>query len=312
MKRIQNIISESRFTLPVIAVYGAAVWCAAGLLSEHWWVQFACFAASTYLMMELNNSNALIRIYSRMVSCAFIVLSSSVTFMFSSVSQAVAAMCVLASYLLLFRTYQDRTAMGRTFYAYLFIGLGAMAYPETLYFVPALWLLSILCLQAPSWRNFFASVFGLLTPYWFAAVWFIYQEDFTLPMTHFASLAEVCLPPNYSHITLSHALAFIYILIIGLTGIVHYLRTSYNDKIRIRMLYQFFITMNLLSAVLLVIMPQHYDFLLRMMIINTSPLIAHFIALTRTRVTNIAFYVITLSALMLTAYNLWTSSSVLL
>ena len=78
------------------------------------------------------------------------------------------------------------------------------------------------------------------------------------------------------------------------------------------MLYQFFITMNLLSAVLLVIMPQHYDFLLRMMIINTSPLIAHFIALTRTRVTNIAFYVITLSALMLTAYNLWTSSSVLL
>lgn len=310
MKRIQNRISESKFSLPVTIVYGAAVWFAAGLTGEQWWVQFACFVASVGLMMELNNSNALIRIYSRMVSCSFIVLSSSVAFMFSSVHQALAAMCMLVSYLFLFRTYQDRASVGRTYYAYLFVGLAGIAYPETLCLVPVFWLLSIFFLHSMSWRNFFASIYGLLTPYWFAAVWFIYQKDFTLPLNHFSRIAAVSMPPDYSTLTPGHIAAFLFTLIICLTGIVHYLRTSYNDKIRTRMLYQFFMTMSLLSAALIIVLPQHYDLLLRMMIINTSPLIAHFIALTRTRVTNIAFCVITLLALILTGYNLWTSSSI--
>ena len=45
------------------------------------------------------------------------------------------------------------------------------------------------------------------------------------------------------------------------------------------------------------------------MIITTAPLIAHFIALTHTKVTNIAFCVLTGLTLLLTAYNLWMSLS---
>jgi len=82
MKRVQNVISESRLTLPVVATYGMGTWAAAGLFHEQWWIQLACFAISTYLMIELNNSNALIRIYSRMVSCSFIILSSAMCFLF--------------------------------------------------------------------------------------------------------------------------------------------------------------------------------------------------------------------------------------
>ena len=43
-------------------------------------------------------------------------------------------------------------------------------------------------------------------------------------------------------------------------------------------------------------------------IISTSPLIAHFITLTRTRITNIAFFVILIAAFALIGFNLWTSS----
>ncbi len=310
MKRVQNIISESRLTLPVVAAYGMAVWAAAGLFREQWWIQLACFALSTYLMIELNNSNALIRIYSRMVSCSFIVLSSAMCFLFSSIDQAVAELCVIASYIMLFRCYQDRQAAGRTFYTFVCLGLASMFYVHTLFYIPAVWLLMAFYLQSFCWRSFVASLLGLITPYWFAAVYFIYLEDFSLPIQHFAALADFRFPYDYTLITPQQALTFAFILTIAITGTIHYLRTSYNDKIRIRMLYNCFIIMNILSTAFLIVQPQHYDFLIRMIVINASPLIAHFIALTHTRITNISFMIITVSALLLTAYNLWISSSI--
>ena len=60
--------------------------------------------------------------------------------------------------------------------------------------------------------------------------------------------------------------------------------------------------------VFLLIQPQHEDLMLRVIIITTSPIIGHFIALTRTWITNIAFFVILGIALLLTIYNLWSSS----
>jgi hypothetical protein len=66
--------------------------------------------------------------------------------------------------------------------------------------------------------------------------------------------------------------------------------------------------MDVVAMAFLILQPQHDDLLLRLVIITTSPLIGHFVSLTRTRLTNIAFCVILGLALILTAYNLWTSS----
>jgi len=40
-----------------------------------------------------------------------------------------------------------------------------------------------------------------------------------------------------------------------------------------------------------------------------SPIVAHFFALTHTRLTNILFIVIIIMTLLFTGYNLWMSSS---
>jgi len=68
--------------------------------------------------------------------------------------------------------------------------------------------------------------------------------------------------------------------------------------------------MALLAIVLLVLQPQHYDVLMRLLIINTAPFAAHFVALTYTKLTNIAFCVIVGLCLLITAYCLWMSSSI--
>lgn len=308
--RLQNRVSESRLTLPSVSFYAILVWIAGGLTDGQMWIQFACFATSTYLMVELNNSNALIRIYSRMVSCAFLALSCAAGFLFHSMGGAVTELCVIGSYTMLFKSYQDRQSAGWTFYAFLCIGLGSMFQVAVLYYVPVIWLLMALYIRSMSWRTLAASAIGLCAPYWFAGAWLVYDGGTDYMTAHFTQLAQFRQPFDHTALSAHQAVTLLFIIAISITGIVHYYRQSYNDKIRIRMFYYCFIMMDLVSVALVLLQPQHYDLLMRMIIINTSPLIAHFIALTRTRATNAAFYTIAAATLLLTAYNLWMPSTI--
>lgn len=110
MKRLQNKVSDSKLSLPITSVYAIGVWVLAGLIQEAWWIQFGCFTLSVYLMAVLNNSNALIRIHSRMVSCSFIMLTCTACFLFASLHEAVCTMLMAATYVVLFQTYQDKEA----------------------------------------------------------------------------------------------------------------------------------------------------------------------------------------------------------
>lgn len=84
VKRLQNKIAGSRFALPVTAVYSIMIWLAGGLIANQLYLHFLLFGLSAYLMVELNNSNSLIRIYSRMVSCSFMALTLMSAFLFDS------------------------------------------------------------------------------------------------------------------------------------------------------------------------------------------------------------------------------------
>lgn len=307
-KRLQNRISESRFALPLTALYGTAIWMAGGLYHMQWWVQFACFIISALLMVELNNSNSLIRIYSRMVSCSFIVLSVMPVSLFGDTEEAVCATLLTAAYLPLFRSYQDRNAAGPVFYASMLTGAASFFYVHILVFVPVIWLLMATGLQSMSRRTMCASLIGLVTPYWFATLYYIYYADPAGALAHFLPLTVE--PPmfDYTAVTDEMILTAAFTTVVAVTGTVHYLRTSYNDKIRTRMIYNCFIIMIVTTAGLLVVFPQHYGMLTRMLAINTAPLAAHFLALTNTRVTNIAFCVIVSAAVAITGYNLWISS----
>lgn len=305
MKRLQNTVSESRIALPIVSVYAIVIWLLAGLIQENWWIQFAIFAMCTYLMVELNNANALIRIYSRMVSCTFLVLSCMACFMFGSLSGAVLELCIIAAYSTLFHSYQDKKSTGWIYYTFLLLGLSSLVFVHILYYIPVLWLVIAFKIQSLSWRTFFASLLGLLTPYWFAGVYFVYTQDIDTPLAHFAKLNVFESFFDFSQLSVVQIIVYVFMFIMTITGTVHYFRTRYNDKIRIRMLFDCFIIIDLLTFVLLTLQPQHYDMLMRIIIINTSPLLAHFIALTHTRWTNIAFYVISGAAVIITGLSLW-------
>ena len=311
-KRAQNRVAESRFTQPAVVVYAIAVWLASGQLTpatlQHGgWVQFACFLASAFLIVELNNSHALIRVYSRAVSCSFIVLMCAGNFLFSSISGAIAQLFIITFYLAIFRTYQDKTAVGWTYYAFLCMGVVSGVFVQILFFMPIVWMMMFFQFSSLSWRTFFASILGLLTPYWFALPLLLYWGNMEALPAHFATIADF-LPPATAAVTVNELVFFIFVVLLGITGTVHYQRKKSGDNIRIRLFYDWFIVIWITAAIFLILQPQHYDILIRLLIINVSPLIAHFLALTNTRITNIAFYAISIAALLLMLFNLWTPS----
>ena len=310
IKRLQNHIAESRYALPVTAGYAMVIWLLGGLLLHQWWLQLACFALSAYFIVLLNNANALIRIYSRMVSCSFLVLSCMACFLFDSFKGGATQLCYIVSNVLLFHCYRDEKATGWMFYASICLGLASTLWVQILYFVPFIWVLTVTELSALNHKTLAASLLGLLTPYWLGAGWFVYQQRTADLVDHFAALAQWEPLCDYSHVTWQQVLVFAMTVVLLVTGIVHFWRRSYNDKIRTRQLYTFFMVMALLAIVLLVLQPQHYDVLMRLLIINTAPFAAHFVALTYTKLTNIAFCVIVGLCLLITAYCLWMSSSI--
>ena len=310
MKRWQNRVAESRRTLPIAIIIGTGVWLLGGLIQQQWWIQFACFILSAAVMTEMDNNNAFIRIYSRMVPASFIVLTCAACFLFPSTLGAIYQLCFITSLYTLFRCYQDRTSMGWTFYTFLLVGLGSMAKVQALYLIPLYWLLMAVTVYSLSWRTFTASLLGLICPYWFASAWilFAHEGDFTPLLEHLAELGHYQLPADYASLSLPLILTFALITILTLTGIIHYIRTSFRDKIRTRQLYYSMMMLYGYASLLLVFQPQHDDVMLRTMIIAGSPLIGHFLALTSTRWTNIALYVIIAASFILTAFNLWMSS----
>lgn len=304
------MVAGSRMTLPITVVFGVIVWMACGLLQGGMWVQLTCFMVSVWLMGVLSNGNALIRIYSSLVSSAFVAISCSACFLFDSVRGAATGMFAILSLVVLFTTYQNRSSAGSTFYAFLSIGIGSLFCATLLYYVPVAWLLMATFLRSLGWRTLAASVFGVCLPYWFACAVMVYTEDFGLLAAHLSAMASPGSLCHYDGLPAGRCAAFAFILLLGITGTIHYQRRSIDDKIRTRMYYKCLMTLFWIASAHAVLLPQHIDVALRMMVVGASPLIAHFLALTDTRLTNAAFCAIIVATLSLTAFNLWMPSMI--
>lgn len=304
-KRLQNRVAESRFAFPVAVVYAAVVWMMAGLVGSSLYLQLGIFAVSTLMMVALNNTNTLIRIYSRMVSCSFIAMTCAATFLFRNTEAVAVQMLFVLFYISLLRSYQDKRAPGVVFYSFACIGAASVFFVQILYFVPFFWLMMGANLMALNNRMFWASIIGIIAPYWFIAGVYAWQDRIDELIAHFAALAEFQPLGDYSMIDDNRLLTACVIAVPVVIGTFHYLRNSYLDKIRTRMIFEMFITVNILAIAFMALQPQHFDMLLPIVIVNTSCLYAHFAALTKTWITNIVFILMMLAILALTGYNLF-------
>ena len=143
--------------------------------------------------------------------------------------------------------------------------------------------------------------------------WLLYSQrqefDYNQLISHFGELSAVTLS-DFAIDDLQRLLTLTVVIIPGIVGGIHFIMKHYEDKFRVRQLYYSFIYLALYTFALMFVIPSQFDMLLRILIIAASPLIGHFFALTETKVSNIFFLVTAGIILILTIFNLWSSSSI--
>ena len=216
--------------------------------------------------------------------------------------------CFIVFFILLFSTYQNKNAVGQVFAAFFCLGMASMAFPHIVFMLPMCWFLLAVYMLAMSVKTFLASLFGFSVPYWFLSAYSVYTGRFMLVPHHFETIAVFGQVGNVASLGLNRVAMLCWVVLLALTGAVHFLRYSYQDKIRTRMEYEAFMLTVFVITLFLVLQPQHFDTLMRLLMVVTAPLVGHFIALTHSKLSNISFLFMVLATLLLTAFNLWMPS----
>ncbi len=290
-KYLQNRIAESGTTLAVSAFYSLIIWLLAGVVVHSWWFQLSCLAIATYLFIELNNSHSIIRIRTRLLSSLFLLFTSAVPVMFSSIRSYILYVCIIISFHLLFRAYQNEKSMRNLFYAFLCIGLASLTTVQILFFVPVLWILCISQLQCLTWRTWSASLMGLIIPYWLLSPFIIYYKGWQLLADHFSALAFTMPLHDFRSFTFNELAFFVFIILLVLISFFHFVKYSFLDRFRIRQIFVIFFTLFVLATILLILQPTHKEVFLPIITICACPIVAHFFVLTNSKITNIMFFV---------------------
>ncbi len=308
MKRIQNRVAQSRIALPITIIYCLILWIAQGLFTVGLYLELLFFAISVYLMIELNNNNALIRIYSRMVSCSFLILTSMMTFITCKANVLIVQLCFIGTYSLILKCYQDRLSQGKIFYAFALLGIASTQIPLILVFAPVFWILLRTKLMTFDLRTLIASILGIITPYWFWIGYCLIKGDFSFLTSNSVFHPILFSPFRLGEIGEIRMIAFGFITLLFLIGAIHFFLNSFKDKMRTRLIYEMLLITNLVTIFLVLFQPQFIDFFLSIMIVHTSIFIAHYIALTSSRLTNISFFVLVLMTIALTVSYIWMPS----
>lgn len=259
------------------------------MVSRKLWVPLLLTGFTTYLIAEMNNRNALLRMRSRMMSCVYIFLATMQATLAAnwqlSVVQTIIALCIF----LLLSCYKDKTAVSSVFAISLLISAGSIMWVEILYFLPIAIILLCVPLYAISVKAVSATVMGLLLPYWSLIPYFVYEGNTLWLQNHFKPLYDGSVLFNYSATTIGQVVYYALLVILFLTGWLHFISTAYKDKLKTRTLYDVFIAMALTLAVIVPIVPVHADYTLSMLTIAVCPMAAHYFSLTETKLTNIVF-----------------------
>ena len=319
-RRLQNRIAESTATLPVAAVTATLLWwLPQGGYSTAYLLGWVVCVVTTYIVVETSTQNALLRLRSRMDSALFLLVMAACGTLHALSSATATLIPLTAAIFCLLRSYDKPQPQLDTFHAYLLLSLASLFEPPLLLLTPVLMAIQVFFLRSLTWRGTGAILCGVVVPYLFWGATAMALEDIKPFTSHATAIIWPFTEPFYwqwlieqpsiyagqdmesgdtllttvgeglrlramAHPQLTAMLAWL--LLLSLTGVTHYLRHSYDDKIRVRMCHYTFITLLIACGLWLLLQPRYAKMLLPLIILSSVPSAAHFMALTHTRFTN--------------------------
>lgn len=300
---LRTAITTSTLTLPFVVVSAVCVWALQSYTSLPLWCGLGIVLALTYILMEWVNRNQLLRIRSRMVSSSFLALVVASPFVHEASFFWVPPVCLVVSYILLGASYQQARPEGKIFYAFAFLTIGTLFFPLLIFLAPVFYISMLTQLRCFTWRTFTAGMFGMVVPLLFAGAWFVAQgremEIVTLlqPWLRW-SLPDYAAVPAWQYVNCGFMGFQIFL------GLLHYYRTNFNDKIRVRMSYYLTMLVEVVLITALCLYPAYFAWLYPLLLLNSAPMIGHYWALARGRGWMSFWFILNLLALVgLGLYN---------
>lgn len=318
---MQNKVAESSATLPTACVLTTILWfLPQATYSLEYLKGWVICGITTYIIIETSAKQALLRVRSRIISSLFLLLMAVSVFLHPFSTSSICQLCLIISISYVLRTYEHPKPEVHTLHTYLFIALGSLFWAPMLLLSPVILWNQGIFLRSLSWKGLGAALIGLLTPYFLWATVLTGLSIFSFfsePCSEAALFSSAAFAPLLQHATAviapfyepfdwqwnmeSHRIetaAFGFTLLLSLTGFFHYLRKSYDDKIRVRMCHYTFLTLQVILLVWMVVQPAHFMDLYPLWLLCVAPAAGHFIALSRTWLSN-AWFII-LSILLIT------------
>ena len=265
---------------------------------------------TAYIVMETNARQHIIRTRTRMMSCLWLILAASLSFMHAAEDPAIAAAFLCAAYYLLFRCYQRHRPQLDVFHAFLMLGVGSFFAPVMLPMAIPFFLYLAFFLRSLTRKAFWAGILGIIIPYWCLAVWCFIKGDSLIPHLPFAHfrLTSFHVDGLMSGLSLSEKASACVIALLAAVSIIHYLRTKYDDKIRARMILYIYMWQTLLLMAFLVLQPASCRTTMALLVASASPLIAHCLSLTRSWLGTFFFFLSLLLVAGMAALNFWPAA----
>jgi len=297
----QKEIATNRFTLVIVSIFAAIVWVmhefiaqdkeSHNLFSLTLIGGFLLCALAVYLMAELNNRFALLRISSRMLSSSLVMICAAASMLHHLSPSHLMLICAVASYFPMFASYQRPYATTYIFLEFLFVGLASYLFPQVLYLIPFYWIVQAM-LRAITFRSWVASILGIITPYWFLVTYAYITNDLQLFTDHFNDIITVEMP-SYSMLSHKQIMVGAFSLVFFLLGSWDFYQKKHLDKTRIRCNYYAVSLLGAVSFVWLLLQPQYFNLIIPFCLVHTSMLGGHFIALSYGKVQNIITIILT-------------------
>ena len=309
--RLQNKVAGSVFTLPICVVIAVALWwLPQQAFSMRHILGLALCLLTSFVIMEANTRQHIIRIRTQMMSCVWLVLTVCLSFMHPLEEPIIAAALLCVGYMALFRCYQQKWPQTDVFHAFLMLGLGSFCTPVMLLMAVPFFLYLGIFLRSLTWKAFWAGVLGLIVPYWFYAFWCFATKDMQSFVERIIDMTQFELPSLEALVSLPFVwqVSAAVIALLSIVSILHYLRTRYDDKIRVRMILYIYMVQTLLLMAFLLLQPMHYQTTMALLVASASPLIAHYFALTSSILSSIFFVFSLLLAAGMATLNLWLTS----
>lgn len=309
MLNFQKSIVNNRTTLPIAGAVALILWFVLppeqptvfsnradyGLwrivptfLQEGYWslgISAVCAALAVYLMAELNNTNVLLRVSSRMhASTLAFLLGIVVPFHQCQIPGCVSMVFMLLSLFPLYATYQMPSPM-HTLFAYIMASMASLTCPKLLWLVPLYWLIQIY-FRAFSLRCLVASLLGTTLPYWFYGGIAVMTDTTAEFLNHIKSVVEF---DWYDYTTLDYrnVVVFAFIVLLFLSGTVDFYINQYLDKTRVRIIYKAMIMYGIVTTIIIAVFPQYFWTFLPLLLVCSTLLFSHFFTLTHTKFSNI-------------------------